>query len=71
MIELPADFRSGDGDDSAWRAGVPALAQKYVEQWSLQPDGAVMVGNIAVVVPVRTADDTPQSASHGWSSTLW
>lgn len=59
MIELPADFRSWDGDANPWRAGVPALAQKYVEKWSLQQDGVVMVGNIAVVVPVRTADDTP------------
>jgi len=55
--------------------------RKYLQQWSLRPDGAVINGNNAIVQPVRTpggvpamlrlAPPTPHSA-HDWLAlSLW
>lgn len=58
-----------------------ALAAQFETAWSLQPDGPVIVGNNAVVKPVRAADgtlavlrigDPHQDASDGWRALqLW
>lgn len=43
----------------AWIAALPALAQEYLDRWSLRPDGAVRHGAAALVLPVSQIDGTP------------
>ncbi len=50
-------FYGAAGD--AWVAGLPAMVRGYLDRWSLTPDGAVMHGMVALVLPVRRADGTP------------
>ncbi|QSB12753.1 hypothetical protein JQS43_13735 [Natronosporangium hydrolyticum] len=36
----------------AWVAGLPALAESYLERWQLRLDGAPRCGDCALVLPV-------------------
>lgn len=63
-IEVPAElaacharFRGDEG--RAWIAGLPALAESYLERWELVLDGPVLHGMVALVLPVRRPDGTP------------
>ncbi|MEV0351664.1 aminoglycoside phosphotransferase family protein [Nonomuraea sp. NPDC050680] len=42
----------------AWSAGLPALAERYLEQWDLRLDGAPAHGMVSLVLPVVRADGT-------------
>ncbi|WP_049574613.1 aminoglycoside phosphotransferase family protein [Nonomuraea sp. SBT364] len=43
----------------AWSAGLPALAERYLEEWELRLDGGPMHGVVSLVLPVVRADGTP------------
>ncbi|WP_246647059.1 aminoglycoside phosphotransferase family protein [Nonomuraea ceibae] len=43
----------------AWSAGLPALAERYLEEWELRLDGEPMHGVVSLVLPVVRADGTP------------
>lgn len=38
----------------AWIAGLPAMAEEYLDRWGCTPDGSPACGAIAWVLPVRT-----------------
>lgn len=63
-MRIPADLADSHamycGDAGrAWIAALPRLAADLQEQWALRPDGEPMYGAVALVLPVRLADDTP------------
>lgn len=43
----------------AWIAALPELAAACLQRWDLRPDGQPGFGAVALVLPVRRADDTP------------
>ncbi|MEU5693696.1 aminoglycoside phosphotransferase family protein [Actinosynnema sp. NPDC020468] len=60
MITVPADFAVSLGPEAlAWRATLPALAARFCARWNLTPDGDVLHGFVALVLPVRAADGMP------------
>ncbi|MFI9816901.1 aminoglycoside phosphotransferase family protein [Saccharothrix variisporea] len=67
MITVPPDFASWLGEEgAAWKAGLPALATKFCARWDLTPDGDLMHGYVAVVLPVRRADGHPAVLKLTW-----
>ncbi|TDC76768.1 aminoglycoside phosphotransferase family protein [Streptomyces hainanensis] len=60
MIAIPGEFaratvaREGERG-AAWLGELPAIVGELVERWGCVPDGEVMHGGVAVVVPVRRA----------------
>ncbi|MFB4276365.1 aminoglycoside phosphotransferase family protein [Nonomuraea sp. MTCD27] len=42
----------------AWTAGLPALAERYLDEWDLRLDGEPAHGIVALVLPVVRADGT-------------
>lgn len=42
----------------AWSAGLPALAERYLERWKLRLDGGPAHGMVSLVLPVVRADGT-------------
>ncbi|MFI6787735.1 aminoglycoside phosphotransferase family protein [Nonomuraea sp. NPDC050383] len=42
----------------AWSAGLPALAERYLEEWELRLDGGPWHGMVSLVLPVVRADGT-------------
>ncbi|MFJ8917976.1 aminoglycoside phosphotransferase family protein [Streptomyces sp. NPDC102415] len=62
MIDVPDDLavnlRDHKGEAGReFAAALPGLAGRFLEEWGLRPDGAVMCGMCALVVPVvREAD---------------
>ncbi|QIS02032.1 aminoglycoside phosphotransferase [Nocardia brasiliensis] len=44
---------------STWLTGVPALAAEFADRWHLTPDGPLTHGFVGLVLPMRTADNTP------------
>ncbi|MDT3398843.1 aminoglycoside phosphotransferase family protein [Streptomyces sp. B1866] len=50
---------TGDDGGPGWLAGLPGLAEEYLERWDLRPDGDAHHGMVALVLPVRRADGTP------------
>ncbi|MFD1543848.1 aminoglycoside phosphotransferase family protein [Nonomuraea guangzhouensis] len=42
----------------AWSAGLPALAERYLERWELRLDGGAAHGMVSLVLPVVRADGT-------------
>ncbi|GAA2213107.1 aminoglycoside phosphotransferase family protein [Nonomuraea monospora] len=42
-----------------WNAGLPALAERFLEEWELRLDGEPSHGIVALVLPVLRADGTP------------
>ncbi|SEQ13318.1 streptomycin 6-kinase [Lentzea xinjiangensis] len=67
MITVPEGFGAGLGEGAAeWAATLPRLATKACARWRLTPDGAVMHGLCAVVLPVRRADGHPAVLKLTW-----
>ncbi|MCE6994567.1 aminoglycoside phosphotransferase family protein [Saccharothrix sp. S26] len=67
MITVPDDFGAILGEEAReWRATLPALATKFCARWQLTPDGALLNGNVAVVLPVRRADGHPAVLKLTW-----
>lgn len=63
-IEVPAalaaaQVRHRGAEGRAWVADLPALAAALLERWRLRPDGSPRCGAVALVLPVRTADNRP------------
>ncbi|MFD4670837.1 aminoglycoside phosphotransferase family protein [Lentzea sp. NPDC058450] len=70
MITAPAGFGEGLGEGAAeWVASLPKLATKACARWRLTPDGALMNGFCAVVLPVRQADGHPAVLKLTWVDT--
>lgn len=70
MITVPKGFGEGLGDGAdEWVAKLPTLATKACARWRLTPDGAVMNGFCAVVLPVRQADGHPAVLKLTWVDT--
>ena len=68
-IEIPEKLLAfADRGDAwaAWIANLPTTAARLVDEWGLTVDGASMHGECALVVPVRTADDTAAVLKVGW-----
>ncbi len=54
---LTASHVKWDGEAGrAWSAGLPALAERYLEEWELRPDGEPGHGVVSLVLPVIRAD---------------
>ncbi|MFD1148638.1 aminoglycoside phosphotransferase family protein, partial [Saccharothrix hoggarensis] len=67
MITVPDDFAVHLGEEAlSWRATLPALATKFCARWDLTPDGDLMHGYVAVVLPVRRADGHPAVLKLTW-----
>jgi streptomycin 6-kinase len=67
MITVPDGFGEGLGDGAdEWVAKLPKLATKACARWQLTPDGALMNGFCAVVLPVRRADGHPAVLKLSW-----
>ncbi|TNM31182.1 aminoglycoside phosphotransferase family protein [Streptomyces sedi] len=63
LVEVPASLREAHARYSgeagrAWAARLPALADQWLGEWGLTPEGAVACGAVALVVPVRRRDGT-------------
>ncbi|MGM1060149.1 aminoglycoside phosphotransferase family protein [Saccharothrix sp. Mg75] len=67
MITVPAGFGTylGEGSD-AWLASLPGLATRFCARWGLTPDGPLLHGLVAVVLPVRRADGRPAALKLTW-----
>ncbi|GGZ10284.1 hydroxyurea phosphotransferase [Streptomyces nitrosporeus] len=64
MIEVPEGFASVQAElrgaaGRAFVAGLPGLAEGFLDRWGLRPDGPVMYGMCALVLPVRREDGGP------------
>ncbi|MBF8185812.1 hydroxyurea phosphotransferase [Nonomuraea sp. K274] len=62
-IKVPAALTEShvkyDGEAGrAWSAGLPALGERYLEEWDLRIDGEPMHGVVSLVLPVLRADGT-------------
>ncbi|MFV2175820.1 aminoglycoside phosphotransferase family protein [Actinomadura sp. LOL_016] len=60
MIEIPEAFARGTVDregpaGAAWLAELPGIVDELLERWGCVPDGEVVHGHVAVVVPVKRA----------------
>lgn len=67
MITVPDGFGAILGEEAReWRATLPALATKACARWNLTPDGDLLHGNVAVVLPVRRADGHPAALKLTW-----
>src|SRR5674476_1084932 len=58
-VEVPPAFgaRASRGASWAtWLEGLPRLVGDILAEWELEPDGATLHGECALVVPVRTAE---------------
>ncbi|PZG21766.1 aminoglycoside phosphotransferase family protein [Nonomuraea aridisoli] len=54
---LTASHVKWDGEAGrAWSAGLPALAERYLEEWDLRLDGEPRHGVVSLVLPVVRAD---------------
>lgn len=70
MITVPPDFAVELGEEAlAWRAALPALAAESCARWGLAPDGDLLHGFVAVVLPVRRADGHPAALKLTWLDT--
>ncbi len=67
MITVPDGFGDGLGEGvEQWVARLPRLATKACARWRLTPDGALMHGFCAVVLPVRRPDGHPAVLKLTW-----
>ncbi|MET1071529.1 MAG: aminoglycoside phosphotransferase family protein [Umezawaea sp.] len=67
MITVPPGFGTALGDGApAWVGTLPALAEEFCARWDLVPDGKVLHGFVAVVLPVRRADGTAAVLKLTW-----
>jgi streptomycin 6-kinase len=67
MITVPEGFGKGLGSRAdQWVASLPKLATKACARWRLTPDGPLMNGMCAIVLPVRQADGHPAALKITW-----
>jgi streptomycin 6-kinase len=67
VITVPAGFGDGLGDGAPeWVATLPDLAAEFCARWRLTPDGDLLNGFVAVVLPVRAADGTAAALKLTW-----
>ena len=67
MITVPEGFGEGLGEGAPeWVAKLPTLATKACARWRLSPDGPLMHGFCAVVLPVRRPDGHPAVLKLTW-----
>jgi streptomycin 6-kinase len=67
MITVPEGFGKVLGDRAdEWVASLPKLATKACSRWQLTPDGPLLNGMCAVVLPVRQADGHPAALKITW-----
>ncbi|HUQ56788.1 aminoglycoside phosphotransferase family protein [Lentzea sp.] len=67
MITVPDGFGAELGEGAPeWVAKLPKLATKACARWQLTPDGALMNGFCAVVLPVRRPDGHPAVLKLTW-----
>ncbi|KOV76666.1 aminoglycoside phosphotransferase family protein [Nocardia sp. NRRL S-836] len=67
MITVPEGFGRELGEGAPeWVARLPTLATKACARWQLTPDGPLMHGLCAVVLPVRRADGHPAVLKLTW-----
>ncbi|MEV8439797.1 aminoglycoside phosphotransferase family protein [Actinosynnema sp. NPDC051121] len=67
MITVPDGFGAILGEEAReWKATLPALATKFCARWRLTPDGDLLNGNVAVVLPVRRDDGHPAVLKLTW-----
>ncbi len=67
MITVPEGFGKALGDRAdEWVASLPKLATKACSRWRLTPDGPLMNGFCAIVLPVRQADGHPAALKITW-----
>jgi streptomycin 6-kinase len=67
MIVVPPGFGHDLGVGAPdWVATLPTLATKFCARWNLTPDGEVMHGYVAVVLPVRRADGSAAVLKLTW-----
>ncbi|MCS7479747.1 aminoglycoside phosphotransferase family protein [Umezawaea endophytica] len=70
MITVPKGFGEGLGKDAPeWVDSLPKLAAEFCARWRLTPDGDLLNGYVAVVLPVRRADGTPAALKLTWQDT--
>lgn len=60
-IDVPAALAASQDEDAwrAWTAALPALAEEFLDRWSLRLDGPPTHGAVALVLPVLQADNSP------------
>ncbi|GAB2961034.1 hypothetical protein GCM10027203_77710 [Nonomuraea fastidiosa] len=51
-------LRHAEDAGPAWVAALPALAERFLDEWELRPDGEPSHGIVALVLPVVRADGT-------------
>jgi streptomycin 6-kinase len=67
MITVPEGFGKALGERAdEWVASLPKLATKACARWRLTPDGPLMNGMCAIVLPVRQADGHPAALKITW-----
>jgi streptomycin 6-kinase len=67
VITVPEGFGDGLGDGAPeWVATLPRLAAESCSRWRLAPDGDLLNGFVAVVLPVRRADGTAAALKLTW-----
>ncbi|MEO6083106.1 MAG: aminoglycoside phosphotransferase family protein, partial [Umezawaea sp.] len=60
-------FGNGLGEGAPeWVATLPRLAAEFCSRWQLAPDGDLLNGFVAVVLPVRRADGTAAALKLTW-----
>ncbi|MGW0964793.1 aminoglycoside phosphotransferase family protein [Streptomyces sp. NPDC002516] len=61
QVEVPEALAVSQNGDAwqAWAAGLPTLAEEFLDRWSLRLDGPPAHGAVALVLPVLQADSTP------------
>ncbi|HWO65841.1 MAG TPA: aminoglycoside phosphotransferase family protein [Umezawaea sp.] len=70
MITVPKGFGDGLGKGAPeWVEALPELAAEFCSRWHLTPDGDLLNGYVAVVLPVRRADSTPAVLKLTWQDT--
>src|SRR5665647_1442931 len=68
-VEVPPAFgvRASRGASWAtWLEGLPRLVGDVLAEWELEPDGATLHGECALVVPVRTAEARAAALKVSW-----
>jgi len=60
LVVLPAEFvqtKLAEGPETTnWLTALPGLVEELLSRWNCEPDGAVMHGQVAIVVPVKHSE---------------
>src|SRR5665811_987176 len=68
-VEVPPAFgarASRSASWATWLEGLPRLVGDILAEWELEPDGATLHGECALVVPVRTAEARAAALKVSW-----